>query len=139
MKAPDQWPEISRSIRRAGWMYFVRRYGLPAAIFGVSAALVLVGASTYLGEPARVRQTVTQVDSIAMMPALTGSVEPVKKLFEAAASVETAATEQSQTGRGGDAGSIAAELGALEADHYGNVVGQFLDEGAILVVAKSGA
>jgi len=40
--APDQWDEIHRSIQRTGWMYFVKRYGIPAAIFGLTAALIFL-------------------------------------------------------------------------------------------------
>lgn len=134
VSAPDQWPEISRSIRRAGWMYFVRRYGLPAGIFGASAALVIVGLTAYMREPQVRTSNPARSDSVSM----AGPIQPVKQLFEAASSVEAPATPESGVGEVGDAEKIAAELDGIEADHYGNMVGQFLDEGATLVVTKSG-
>lgn len=44
VKAPDQWEEISATITRTGnsnW-YWVKRYGIPAAIFGATAAIVAI-------------------------------------------------------------------------------------------------
>jgi hypothetical protein len=73
-----------------------------------------------------------------MVPALVGPVEPVKQLFEAVVAGEAFAPPLPQAQGEGEAERFAAEIDALEADHNGNMVGQFLDEGATLVLATNG-
>jgi hypothetical protein len=48
VKAPDQWDEISRSIRRTGPWYFVAKYGVVAAVAGLVAAIVVIAAIAFL-------------------------------------------------------------------------------------------
>lgn len=43
--APDQWGEISRSIRRTGPWYYVLKYGVAALIFGLAAVAAIILAS----------------------------------------------------------------------------------------------
>lgn len=137
VKAPDQWPEIRRSIRRAGWVYFARKYALPAAVFGASAALVLVAMSTYMKGAGSQGGAVRQVSGSTMLPAVASPVEPVRGLLEAAMSGGASEKSVVRTGVEVDAGDAQAELGALEADHYGNLVGQFLDDGAVLALSRN--
>jgi len=48
VQAPDQWEEISRSIRRTGPWYFVTKYGIVAVIAGIVAAVAIVAAIAFL-------------------------------------------------------------------------------------------
>ena len=45
VQAPDQWSEISRSIRRTGPWYYVTKYAVAALIFGLAAVAAIVIAS----------------------------------------------------------------------------------------------
>jgi anti-sigma factor RsiW len=144
VKAPDQWREISRSIRKAGWLYFLRRYGVPAAAFGASAAIGLVVLNVIFGhaggkkadyERENVARETAHVAGLTQTP-LPGTPELDNPAVASPVS-DTGAT-------GGDGPHPQAaprersftDYDSLEADHYGNLVGQILDDTTATLISR---
>jgi anti-sigma factor RsiW len=87
MPAPDQWEEINRSIRNAGWTYFLKRYGIPAAAFGCAAAFVVLVVTFTTSRKPVLPETVSPP---AVTAAETGS--------DKGASAQPASTDSAATG-----------------------------------------
>lgn len=140
VQAPDQWSEISSSIRRVGWHFFIRRYGLAAAVLGCAAAAAFVligrltapsygpgaGASSVPSVPPAAPRAEDSVGERAPAGgAATGSVQPEEPGTPATSEPSPPAPWET------------SEYGLLENDHYGSMVGQFIGEGADLVAATA--
>ena len=137
VSAPDQWPEISRSIRRAGWRYFLRRYGLPAAIFGATAAIVMTAFSTLMPDSRRAaeirpggldREVADGDPATAAVTTGTQAARRPEAVSDAAAKADTETP----------AAATAVQYDALEADHYGETAGEILGDGASLLAGGAG-
>jgi hypothetical protein len=148
VQAPDQWREISTSIRRAGWAYFVRRYGVPAVGFGITAAGALAAAAWFLGPIVEQRAGAVQRggQSVSVASAGIGGGQAAAMADRPAeappAGEKAAAGAEAHGATGGQAGAAKADAGeydALEADHYDKMVGQFLDDGTATATARDGS
>ncbi len=150
VSAPDQWTEISRSIRRAGWAYYLTRYGLPAAAFGVAAAAAVFLFQSLLTASSPANDYAAQRANVAFSPSALAAETVVRP--------ETQSTAARSLGTPADAAAVGdatddvtgldeafqidtAHYDALEADHYDKMVEQFLGDTAGLpaVQADSGS
>jgi len=142
VSAPDQWQEISRSIRRAGFWYHLRRYGLPAAVFGVAAAVAftilnaLVGYSRGNGAGASAGPA---VGTAATQGGPGGSREGAAEVGTAVASHGEGTLSAAATGEAEDRLRHTETYDALEADHYGSMLEQLLGDEAEVLMAKGEA
>jgi hypothetical protein len=140
--APDQWKEISWSIRRAGWVYFVRRFGIPVAIFGAVLAVGLVALNAFVaagggGKTPSTAKPEAADDRAGLMVAdvaeapNAGRPQPMAVSDAAPAPPEAApqgAGTDSTAPSDGSLASGARAYDSMEADHYDSMVEQFLGD-----------